>query len=129
MFIFIYLVLYHYFLYSFFPSYFIYLCFFLLDQLDQLTSAGARAGGEGGGYLQWRPVSYLTSDRDISEATVPNLNTSLPALANLTEPLRKSLAYAVIGDNLTLSGVAVTSVISFGQYKDGFYDAENYTTW
>lgn len=97
--------------------------------LDQLTSAGARAGGEGGGYLQWRPVSYLTSDRDIAEATVPNLNTSLPALADLTEPLRKSLAYAVMGNNLTMSGVAVTSVISFGEHKDGFYKAEHYTTW
>ncbi|MPC38475.1 Glycosylated lysosomal membrane protein [Portunus trituberculatus] len=97
--------------------------------LDQLTNAGAWAEGEGGGYLQWRPVSYLSSDRDIAKATVPNLNTSLPALVNLTEPLRKSLAYAVMGDNLTLSGVAVTSVISFGQYKDGFYAAEKYTTW
>lgn len=97
--------------------------------LDQLTSAGARAGDEAGGYLQWQPVSYLTSDRDISEATIPNLNTSLPALVNLTEPLRKSLAYAVMGDNLTLSGAAVTSIISFGQYKDGYYEAENYTTW
>lgn len=97
--------------------------------LDQISTTGARTGAKGGGYLQWRPVSYLTSDRDINEATTPNINTSLPQLDSLTDPLKASLAYAVLGDNLTLPGGAVTTVISFGQSKDKFYTAENYTTW
>ena len=79
--------------------------------------------------MQWRPVSYLTSKRDISLATDPNLNTSFHHLVNLTDPLKESLAYAVVGENLTLAGAAVTSVFSFGHAGDGFYQAHNYTTW
>lgn len=102
---------------------------FLWPQLDQITTAGARAGDKAGGYLQWRPVSYMSSDRDIGVATTPNLNTSLSHLGNLTDPLKASLAYAVLGEKLNKPGAAVTSVISFGQSRDGFYRSENYTTW
>ncbi|KAG0712626.1 Glycosylated lysosomal membrane protein [Chionoecetes opilio] len=51
------------------------------------------------------------------------------AFLRKTDSLKASLAYAVLGKNLTLPGAAVASVISFGQPKDGFYQSENYTTW
>lgn len=97
--------------------------------LDQMTTAGARAENKTGGYLQWRPVSYLSTKREISSATTPNLNTSFQELSNLTDPLKASLAYAVLGNKLNLTGAAITSFISFGQPKDGFYRSANFTTW
>lgn len=74
-------------------------------------------------------MSYQTSERDINHATTPNINTSLPQLVNLSSPLKASLGYAVLGENLMLPGAAVTTVVSFGQPKDGFYRVDNYITW
>ncbi|XP_063612873.1 glycosylated lysosomal membrane protein-like isoform X2 [Penaeus indicus] len=94
--------------------------------LDEITTPLSRAGSQGG-YLQWRPVSYLTSDRDINFSTFPNINETFPLLDNITLA-KSSLAYALLGEDL-LTRVTATTTVAFGQPKDNFYTGNNYTTW
>ncbi|ROT82686.1 Lysosomal protein NCU-G1 [Penaeus vannamei] len=94
--------------------------------LDEITTPLTESGGQGG-YLQWRPVSYLTSDRDINFSTFPNINESFPFLKNITLA-KSSLAYALLGEDL-LTRVTATTTVAFGQPKDNFYTGSNYTTW
>lgn len=85
--------------------------------------------GQQGGYMQWRPVSYLSSDRDINVATNPNINSSFTLLKEISQPLKESLSYAVFGDELVGKRTTAKSVVSFGLTNDKFYLANNYTTW
>ncbi|XP_042243548.1 glycosylated lysosomal membrane protein B-like [Homarus americanus] len=95
--------------------------------LDQITTKLARTTKQGG-YMQWRPVSYLSSDRDINLSTDPNIDGNFTSLTEISIALEESLAYAVFGDKLESAMTAQTKV-SFGQKKDKFYAANNYTTW
>ncbi|XP_042863344.1 glycosylated lysosomal membrane protein-like [Penaeus japonicus] len=94
--------------------------------LDEITTPLPKAGGQGG-YLQWRPVSYLTSDRDINYSTFPNINETLAPLDNITTT-KSSLAYALLGEDL-MTKVTAATTLAFGQPKDNFYTGNNYTTW
>lgn len=99
---------------------------FLL-QLDEVTTTLARKTHKGG-YMQWRPVSYLSDERDINLSTYPNINDTFLPLDNISEPVRKSLAYAVMGDQL-ITLMNAKTVVAFGLSKDKFYTTNNYTTW
>lgn len=94
--------------------------------MDEITTPLPKAGGQGG-YLQWRPVSYLTSDRDINYSTFPNINETLAPLDNITTT-KSSLAYALLGEDL-MTKVTAATTLAFGQPKDNFYTGNNYTTW
>lgn len=96
--------------------------------LDEITTLLSRET-EQGGYMQWRPVCYLTSDRDVTHSTIPNMNTSFSALEELDDPTRKSLAFAMFGDNLVEVLVSTQTIISFGEKGDKFYTENNFTTW
>ncbi|XP_042221902.1 glycosylated lysosomal membrane protein B-like [Homarus americanus] len=90
--------------------------------LDQITTKLARTTKQGG-YMQWRPVSYLSSDRDINLSTDPNIDGNFTSLTEISIALEESLAYAVFGDKLESAMTAQTKV-SFGQKKDKFYAAK-----
>lgn len=94
--------------------------------LDEITTPLTRMYNHGG-YMQWRPVSYQNSKREISKATTPNVNANFTSLKEISVPLKESLAYAIFGEDL--KEMTATTVISFGQSKDEFYTAHNYTTW
>ena len=125
--------------------------------LDQITTPCCRSSSEPeGGYVQWRPVCYLTSQRDITKATLPSLsaphdsnNSSFSAKANagwlglsnadesselkpvqeISEPLQQSLVYSILGDKLMTDLMAAETLLSFGEKGDGYYKAYNYTIW
>ncbi|KAK7074387.1 hypothetical protein SK128_025130 [Halocaridina rubra] len=96
--------------------------------VDEITTFLSRQTKHGG-YLQWRPVSYLTSDRDINHSTFPNINHTFPSLEELDEPINKSLAFAVFGENLVRRMVSTKIIVSYGEPKDNFYTGSKYTTW
>ncbi|XP_068220183.1 glycosylated lysosomal membrane protein A-like [Palaemon carinicauda] len=96
--------------------------------IDSITTNLSRVNNTGG-YMQWRPVCYLTSDLDVSYSTLPHVDTTFKELEQLDDPIYKSLAYAVFGDNLIEKLVSTKSIIAFGQSKDGFYTGSNYTSW
>lgn len=76
------------------------------------------------GYLQWRPVSYLTSHRDVTSST----DTIYYNLVNCSNIYNNSLLYAFYGDesnNLLINKINVT----IGSSGDGFYKKTNYATW
>ncbi|CAL4164455.1 unnamed protein product, partial [Meganyctiphanes norvegica] len=81
-----------------------------------------------GGYLQWRPVSYLKNDRDVNYATKPNINQQFSLLKNISSSVQKSLVYALLGEDL-LDLSSVSTDVSFGMSNDGYYTKYNYTTW
>lgn len=124
-----------------------------------MTTPRARSHSKSpeGGFLQWRPVTYLTSDRDVNKASVPSfsrpsdkvnatetpatrstpsifdelsadLGSELEPLTNITSSLQHSLAYALLGDNLT-NLLAAETLVSFGDPEDGWYTYYNYTVW
>lgn len=96
--------------------------------IDMITTNLSRVNSTGA-YVQWRPVCYLTSDLDITYSTFPHVNTTFEELHYLDDSIKKSLAYAVFGEDIINSLVSTKSVIAFGQSKDGFYTGSNYTTW
>ncbi|KAF2364565.1 Lysosomal transcription factor NCU-G1 [Trinorchestia longiramus] len=129
-------------------------------KLDSITSERARSGGQlpEGGFMQWRPVSYLSSERDVNIATLPTLSSppsnstssqkaSAEALSDslfellsseapqdviplttISDSLKMSLAYALMGDNLT-DLLSAHTLVSFGEPEDGYYTSSNYTVW
>ncbi|XP_064112960.1 glycosylated lysosomal membrane protein A-like [Macrobrachium nipponense] len=96
--------------------------------IDMITTNLSRVNSTGA-YMQWRPVCYLTSDLDITYSTFPHVNTTFEELNYLDDSIKKSLAYAVFGEEIINSLVSTKSVIAFGQSKDGFYTGSNYTAW
>ncbi|KAL7645887.1 UNVERIFIED_CONTAM: hypothetical protein RMT77_002784 [Armadillidium vulgare] len=99
--------------------------------LSTITTEGAResSGDLMGGYLQWRPVCYLTSDKDINFSTYPNLNNSLPPIdLEHIGNANRSLFYVLFGNNIN-NLIGFQTSVAFGLSKDGFYTKYNYTEW
>jgi len=78
-------------------------------------------------FLQWRPVCYTSTNRDIGDST--GLTQSV--MINITD---RGLLDNSLLDNLNL-GVNLQSLalsafnVSFGVEGDGFYQKSNYTAW
>jgi len=95
--------------------------------LDEITAPSDGSANEGG-FLQWRPVSYLKKDRDVNYATTPNINTTFAPLKSISFPVQKSLVYGLFGEDI-LDVSSVSSDVSFGMPNDGYYTKYKYTTW
>lgn len=77
------------------------------------------------GYLQWRPVSYLSFQRTLLHST-ETVFYQIKNCSNLLD--KKSILYAYYGDsteNLLIEKINVT----IGAFDDGFYRKSNYSTW
>uniref|UniRef100_A0A0C9RFA9 NCUG1_1 protein n=1 Tax=Fopius arisanus TaxID=64838 RepID=A0A0C9RFA9_9HYME len=75
-------------------------------------------------YLQWRPVSYTTSDRDVTSST----DVIHYQLRNCSNIDKKSILYAYYGGHradLLMEKINIT----IGSSGDGFYTKTNYSTW
>ncbi|XP_063991404.1 glycosylated lysosomal membrane protein-like [Diachasmimorpha longicaudata] len=75
-------------------------------------------------YLQWRPVSYTTSHRDVTSST----DVIHYQLRNCSNIDKKSILYAYYGDqrnDLLMEKINIT----IGSSGDGFYTKTNYSTW
>ncbi|XP_045621214.2 glycosylated lysosomal membrane protein B [Procambarus clarkii] len=96
--------------------------------LDEIMTTLARKS-KNGGYMQWRPVSYLSSSRDINLATNPNIDVNFTPLKEISQPLKESLAYAVFGNELVGTRMTAKTNVAFGMTNDNFYSENNYTTW
>lgn len=77
-------------------------------------------------YLQWRPVVYTTPSRDLSESTGINVSQSL-GIDHLDDTLKKSLLYALYGDDLNDHLVRRVN-ITFGS-GEKFYKKTKYQAW
>lgn len=75
-------------------------------------------------FVEYRPVSYSTVERDVSTSTGTHLG--VLSAPNNTE-LVQSLAAAYFGNWSTLLSTATN--ISFGMKNDGYYTKTNYTTF
>ncbi|XP_076058836.1 glycosylated lysosomal membrane protein-like [Oratosquilla oratoria] len=95
--------------------------------LDEITTPLARKSSKGG-YMQWRPVSYLTPKRDINDATNVKVDGGMTILNKTDEYLSNSLAYGMFGNELSMARVAATKLV-IGRPKDGYYSKYNYATW
>ncbi|XP_067008190.1 glycosylated lysosomal membrane protein [Anabrus simplex] len=97
---------------------------FTLVDVETPSSSSASAGG----YLQWRPVAYISKNRDISNSTdtdiygVSNVKNASSYLAN---SLLAHSFYDLDHQNLLMQ----SAVVSFGIKEDGFYKKTNYTSW
>ncbi|XP_035738277.1 glycosylated lysosomal membrane protein B-like isoform X1 [Vespa mandarinia] len=78
-------------------------------------------------YLQWRPVSYVSANRDIADSTEivqyrsSNVNDHITAIEN-------SMLYCYYGNEAN-ELLIQTLLISIGSKGDGFYKNTHYTTW
>jgi hypothetical protein len=78
-------------------------------------------------YLQWRPVSYIKPDRDVtnSSSTIsyPVKNATTDSYFN-----NKNLFYSYYGENL-FNILVQRMNISLGGKGDNFYKETQYATW
>ncbi|KAL8597807.1 hypothetical protein ACOMHN_004922 [Nucella lapillus] len=80
------------------------------------------------GYLQWKPVCYLAEKRSRGVGTeVMKYDLQKPEkVPGLPHMLEGSVASAFFGDAKV---VEMSSNVSFGLSKDGWYPKNNYTVW
>lgn len=86
-----------------------------------------RGKPNGGGYLQWRPVSYTAAGRNVTSSTDAEYY-PLISVPNHMESSMHSLIQAFYGyeaDDLLLQTVKV----SLGGKGDGFYKNSRYSSW
>ncbi|KOC69813.1 Lysosomal protein NCU-G1 [Habropoda laboriosa] len=80
-----------------------------------------------GAYLQWRPVSYTSVIRDVTNSTetiqYPPLKVS-----NHTSAIRNSMLYCYYGDKVD-DMLTQRIIVSLGTTGDGFYKRTHYSTW
>ncbi|XP_013394572.1 glycosylated lysosomal membrane protein A isoform X2 [Lingula anatina] len=83
-----------------------------------------------GGYLQWKPVVYLTEERSSQKQTQAKHYDTMKADHSVIKSMvpMRSLAMAFFGDQLNTMTLNATN-ISFGLPEDGFYAKSNYTVW
>ncbi|XP_074105584.1 glycosylated lysosomal membrane protein [Cotesia typhae] len=95
----------------------------IFETIEMRTPENNKNKFRGSGYLQWRPVSYLTSHRDVTAST----ETTFYNIINCSNITNNSILYAFYGDsnNLLINKVNVT----IGSSGDGFYKKTNYATW
>lgn len=84
-------------------------------------------GVDCGGYLQWRPIVYLSSAREMTASTESFQYGSLP-LQDPIHDLNNTLPYSVLGSSIAGMLVSATNV-TFGTSGDGFYHKTKYATW
>lgn len=95
-------------------------------EIVDVVSPGAATSSTGGGYLEYRPVSYTHPERDVSTSTETHQSEPKP-VQSPSNALNSTLAYAFHGSQL--DSLLVQSMnISFGFGGDGFYSKTNYTT-
>lgn len=78
-------------------------------------------------YLQWRPISYMTKERDVTDSTdvvFYPLGKSKDAFDDATN----SILLPYYEENI--NGIIARKLnVSFGSNGDGFYKKTNYTSW
>ena len=82
------------------------------------------------GYLQWRPIAYLSPKRDFNNSTFPHVDSlkqDMPYNASIS--LKNSLIHALYGENYAETLSYVSTVMSYGHPKDGFYTETDYLMW
>jgi hypothetical protein len=82
-------------------------------------------GGTDGGYLQWKPISYLTPDRKSTSSQQVNLKYSTNA-SGIDIPY--GLASELF-NVLDLAGNVTTTYLVFGTEKDDNSPNPEYLTW
>ncbi|XP_015586075.1 glycosylated lysosomal membrane protein isoform X2 [Cephus cinctus] len=80
-----------------------------------------------GAYIQWKPVSYTTAERDVTSST-DLIHYPLIVSYNHTKAMKNSLLFAFYDENVTQLLVQKINV-SMGLKGDRFYKKTNYTTW
>lgn len=80
-----------------------------------------------GGYLQWRPVSYISETRDITSST-ETVQYPPWKVSNRVNAIRNSMLYCYYGENAK-DLLVQTIMVSLGSKGDGFYKKTRYTTW
>ncbi|XP_059062089.1 glycosylated lysosomal membrane protein A-like [Achroia grisella] len=94
----------------------------VFEIVEIVTPASRR--GEGGGFLQFRPVAYTEPQRGVAVSTnahVSNFNrTDLPYESTL-----KTFYQRFDRDDVLIQDM----VVSFGDAADGYYKQHNYTSW
>lgn len=96
----------------------------IFEIIDVLSPGAFKSSG--GGYLEYRPVSYTHPERDVSTSTETH-QTEPKSIEYAASALQKTLAFSIYGqklDSLLVQGMN----ISFGFSGDGFYSKTNYTT-
>lgn len=84
-------------------------------------------GEECGGYLQWRPVVYLTPTREMTSSTESVQYLAVPPQDPI-KALNNTLPYSLLGNQL--AGMLVTATnVTFGVRGDGFYRKTKYAAW
>ena len=79
-------------------------------------------------YLQWRPVVYTTTTRDLSESTGVIVGPPVDLQTKPTQSLDKTLLYALYGQDLDYMLVKTFNV-SLGSKGDGYYKKTNFQAW
>ncbi|CAG0898176.1 unnamed protein product [Darwinula stevensoni] len=90
-----------------------------------LETTSFQKEGEDGGFIQWRPVAYTKSERDINDATLVSHYPLQEVDGAAT--MQHSLVRAALG-NITRLPLHRMNV-SFGRQEDGFYQATNFISW
>ncbi|XP_050474765.1 glycosylated lysosomal membrane protein-like [Bombus huntii] len=80
-----------------------------------------------GAYLQWRPVSYTTMSRDITDSTETMQYPPLK-VSNHTSTIIDSMLYCYYGDKVD-NLLTQRIIVSLGSKGDGFYKRTYYSTW
>lgn len=80
-----------------------------------------------GGYLQWRPVVYTSSQRDMTNSSTSMQYTAVN-IQDSNKALNLTLLYSLFGFKLAEMLVVETNV-TFGESGDGFYHKTNYAVW
>lgn len=80
-----------------------------------------------GGYLQWRPVSYIAPDRDFTNST-ETMQYPPYKVANRVNAIKNSMLYCYYGEGAK-DLLVQTIMVSLGSQGDGFYKKTRYTTW
>ncbi|KAJ8884714.1 hypothetical protein PR048_016572 [Dryococelus australis] len=97
------------------------------QMVDLQTASSGTA--QGGGYLQWRPVAYVSKQRDLSNSTDAH-SYQLSDVPHPGSVLNNSLLYAVYSYMLdTPALLTQEAIVSFGLREDGFYKKTNFTSW
>lgn len=77
------------------------------------------------GYIQWRPVSYLSRDRSTSSST----ETIHYDIKNSSKLNNMSILHAYYGDDQRNDILIQKINVTIGVHNDGFYRYSNYSTW
>lgn len=98
----------------------------LCKQIVEMVSPAVQEGGCGG-YLQWRPVVYLSPSREMTVST-DTVQYSVMPVTDPRRDLAETLLFSALSDHLSTMLVTATN-ITFGAVGDGFYSKTKYAAW